>query len=269
MSDIPIGSPPAPPGRHAAPQGWYPDPVDPARERWWDGWTWSRNTREAEITQPPPTPGTWPAQQFPPGQLPPGQVPHGHRSHQAPPRPPAGPQTEDGVPLAGWGWRLLAGVIDLIAVTILGTLASLPILLRGLPVFTDYFNRVMAAAERGEPQPPMLRPEEILPQSDQMLVTLISVSVAVAYFALFWRVASATPGQLICSLRVVPFGRGRNTEKLGWGTAIIRALIWAVPLTASSLLVVFAALNALFPLWNASRQAIHDLAAKTQVVKIK
>src|SRR4028118_1050230 len=52
MSDIPVGSPPVPPGRHAAPGGWYADPVDPARERYWDGWQWSRNTRPSE-SQPP------------------------------------------------------------------------------------------------------------------------------------------------------------------------------------------------------------------------
>ncbi|RYZ27722.1 MAG: DUF2510 domain-containing protein, partial [Propionibacteriaceae bacterium] len=49
MSDIPVGSPPAPPGRHAAPGGWYPDPLDLARERYWDGWQWSRNTRDSEV----------------------------------------------------------------------------------------------------------------------------------------------------------------------------------------------------------------------------
>ncbi|HEV2928958.1 MAG TPA: DUF2510 domain-containing protein, partial [Propionibacteriaceae bacterium] len=51
MSDIPVGSPPVPPGRHAAPGGWYADPVDPARERYWDGWQWSRNTRPREVTR--------------------------------------------------------------------------------------------------------------------------------------------------------------------------------------------------------------------------
>ena len=53
VSDIPIGSPPVPPGRHAAPGGWYPDPVDPAQERYWDGWQWSRNTRPRAGTQQP------------------------------------------------------------------------------------------------------------------------------------------------------------------------------------------------------------------------
>src|ERR687893_2334959 len=64
MSDIPVGSPPVPPGRHAAPGGWYADPVDPARERYWDGWQWSRNTRPRDVAPFPPP--------VPPGGPPPG-----------------------------------------------------------------------------------------------------------------------------------------------------------------------------------------------------
>lgn len=27
------------------PEGWYPDPADPSRERWWDGRTWHQESR--------------------------------------------------------------------------------------------------------------------------------------------------------------------------------------------------------------------------------
>src|SRR6478736_5390805 len=50
MSDIPVGSPVPPPGRHAAPGGWYPDPIDASQERYWDGWQWSRTTRPREAS---------------------------------------------------------------------------------------------------------------------------------------------------------------------------------------------------------------------------
>jgi uncharacterized RDD family membrane protein YckC len=213
-------------------------------------------------------PGQPPPGQVPPGQAQFGQVPPGQLGHLPAARA-AGPRTEDGVPLAGWGWRLLAGVVDLIVVTIVGSILSIPIMLKALPVFTDYINQTVSASQRGEPMPPMLDPNSILSRTDQILVSLISVAVAIAYYALFWRLKAATPGQLMCSLRVVPFGRGRNTEPLAWGPVIIRTLIWAVPLTASSYLLLFGILNALFPLWNANRQAVHDVAAKTQVVKIK
>ena len=81
VSDIPVGSPPVPPGRHAAPGGWYPDPVDPAQERYWDGWQWSRNTRPREGTRQP-------------GFAPPQQ-------HVRQPVP-AGPLSDPGIPRPGW-----------------------------------------------------------------------------------------------------------------------------------------------------------------------
>ncbi len=44
------------------PAGWYPDPVDPARRRWWDGATWAA---ESEPGDTPPAPaqaaGEWPS----------------------------------------------------------------------------------------------------------------------------------------------------------------------------------------------------------------
>src|SRR5215210_4105633 len=103
MSDIPVGSPPVPPGRHAAPGGWYADPVDPARERYWDGWQWSRNTRPREAAPyiPPtaigPPPGNFAQAGYP--------VPPRYLSHQA-------VATADGVRLAGWWWRALAAILD-------------------------------------------------------------------------------------------------------------------------------------------------------------
>ncbi|WP_198672010.1 DUF2510 domain-containing protein, partial [Desertihabitans aurantiacus] len=61
MSEIPVGSPQPPPGRHAAPGGWYPDPVDQRRERWWDGWQWSRDVRERQAPVAPVRSGGGPA----------------------------------------------------------------------------------------------------------------------------------------------------------------------------------------------------------------
>ena len=121
MSDIPVGSPPAPPGRHAAPTGWYPDPVNSAQERYWDGWQWSRNTR--------------PRADLPGGGY--GQAPYA--SYPAPnvTRPPgyAAPRmgsvqatmTADGVPLASWWWRVLAVLIDSLITTAIVTVITFPV----------------------------------------------------------------------------------------------------------------------------------------------
>jgi uncharacterized RDD family membrane protein YckC len=179
-----------------------------------------------------------------------------------------GPRTADGVPLANWGWRFLAGILDLIITSIVSALFALPIYLKMLPVVADYVNKTMAAAERGG-TPPALNPNDLMSGTDQILVTAISVAVGLLYFTVFWRLKGATPAQLLCGLRVVPAGEGRHTGGLPWTQSLLRAVVWIVPLTVGSYLLLFAILNVLFPLWNANRQAIHDLAARSQLVKIK
>ena len=85
---------------------------------------------------------------------------------------------------------------------------------------------------------------------------------------LFLRWKSATPGKLVCGLRVVPVDHGRYPGPLAWNTIVIRMAVWVLP-NLSVYLVIFRLLDALFPLWQPKRQALHDLAAKTQVVKIR
>lgn len=288
MSDIPIGSPPVPPGRHAAPQGWYPDPVDRSRERYWDGWSWSRNTREADNPagyqqgwhQHIPQPGAYPHDPYQHGTHQQSQPPNYPSDPyqrapypQRPQQPAAGssgavPMTADGVPIAGWGWRFLSGLLDLMIVSIVADIFSIPILIKMLPVLQQYFAAVLAAYQRGETAP-TLSPTALFSGTDQILITVISLVVGMLYFGLFWRFKAATPGQLLCGLRIVPTDHGHNTDLLPWPMAIVRAMTWWVPIAVSNVLLIFALINVLFPLGNVKRQAIHDLAAKTQIVKIR
>jgi uncharacterized RDD family membrane protein YckC len=64
----------------------------------------------------------------------------------------------------------------------------------------------------------------------------------------------------------VPVDRGQAREQLAWRTVIARALVWAAP-GLNSLLSLVRLADVLFPLWHPKRQALHDLAARTQVVK--
>src|SRR5215218_9164881 len=119
VSEIPRGSPPVPPGRHAAPSGWYADPIDAGQERYWDGWQWSRNTRAREGTA---APGQGPAGHPPqPGlSANPGYSQYPGYPQQGPSQPWTGQPTAgrpgqatltaDGVPLAGWWWRALSAI---------------------------------------------------------------------------------------------------------------------------------------------------------------
>ena len=295
MSDIPVGSPPVPPGRHAAPSGWYPDPIDGSHERYWDGWQWSRNTRAREGAAPTPTayppqqPGHptpqqgYPQQQQPgyptqqpgyptqPGQASPGYPPAGYPQgggwpgQQLAGQPGQAVATADGVRLAGWWWRVLAAVVDGVFVGILSTLVNLPLLLPLLERMSAYFAEVVQAAEQGRPQPPVV-PTDLMPMGDQLLLSVIAVAISFVYQVAFLRWRGATPGKLICGLRVVPVDQGRSRERLGWRRVIMRALVWAAP-GLNTLLGLVRLLDVLFPLWQPKRQALHDLAAQTQVVK--
>lgn len=280
MSDIPIGSPPVPPGRHAAPSGWYPDPVDLRNERYWDGWQWSRSTRPGAgapadpgprtATRTPgpyaPAPQSHQSQPFQPQAF---QPPYAQPFPPSAARPAGGKATAtaDGVALAGWGWRALAAVIDAVFVGILTTLPAIPLLRRVSMRFMDFFNATVQAAQTGQP-PPVYTPETLMSVSEQMAMTGILLAVGMAYHALFLRFVRATPGKMLAGLKVVPFGHGRATGPLPWGAAVLRATLWVVPQLWLCLLP-YLILDCLFPLWQPNRQAVHDRAARTQVIRVR
>src|ERR671916_479864 len=251
MSDIPVGSPPVPPGRHAAPGGWYADPVDPTRERYWDGWQWSRNTRARE-GQPPP----YAAAGAPSG--PPAPAASGSRPARV-----ATPA--DGVRLSGWWWRVLAAVLDYLLLSAVVTIIGAPLWMPVYEAVLAYFEAIVAAQRAGVP-PPAMEPNQLFPIRAQVLLTALSVGLGMIYHVLFLRWRGATPGKLACRLRVVPVDRGLHRGGLTWGAAIIRAAIWVLP-GISSLLALVTVVDALYPLWQPKRQGLHDLAVKTQVVR--
>jgi uncharacterized RDD family membrane protein YckC len=266
VSDIPVGSPPAPPGRHAAPSGWYPDPVNPTQERYWDGWQWSRNTRPVDqaptgspYAQPPyaqPSYAPYP-------ESPSGRPPLGH------PRPRSGSlqatATADGVLLASWWWRALAAIIDYLIISAIVGIITFPIWRSLYGAWSNFLDGVLEAQRQGVP-PPTVSLTDLISGTDQLILTVATLAVAMLYHVGFLRWKSATPGKLICGLRVVPVDRGRDPGPLAWSPAIIRTSIWVLP-SISSLLSLITVADALFPLWHPRRQALHDLAAKTQVTR--
>lgn len=275
MSDIPVGSPPAPPGRHAAPGGWYPDPLDLSRERYWDGWQWSRNTRESEgppVHRPavpgPPTPYGNPygspdgnAYGSPYGSGP--ATPYAGAPGTPVPQPTA--TTADGVPLAGWWWRALAGLIDAALVGTVSLLATLPFYRSLLGALRTFWDAALRAAQTGAPPPATPSFATMMSATDQLLVTLVTFAIGMAYHVPLLRVRGATLGLLACGLRVVPQDEGRSSARLGWSSVLVRALLWVLP-GALSLRILTVA-DVLLPLWHPRRQTLHDLAARTQVVR--
>lgn len=270
MSDIPVGSPPAPPGRHAAPGGWYPDPLDLSRERYWDGWQWARDTREGQGRPPyaqpvPATPATGPYAPGPwqggPGSMPPGAAyGAGVASRQA-------AATADGVPLAGWWWRALAGFVDALLVGTVSVLATLPFYGELLGAVRTFWDAALRAAQTGAPPPVTPNFAGMITGGDQLLVMLVTLAIGMAYHLPLLRVRGATLGLLACGLRVVPLDEGRSTARLSWSSVLVRSVLWVLP-GALSLRILTVA-DVLLPLWHPKRQTLHDLAARTQVVRLR
>ena len=248
-----------PPGRHAAPSGWYPDPVDPAQERYWDGWQWSRNTRPRDGMRQP---GFAPPQQPYANPYPPAPYQTGY---------PAGPlaaggrasTTADGVPLAGWWWRVLAALLDGLFTSLVVSALTFSIYRSMVDQFTRLFRELTEAQRTGAPPPDF---NNLVSLQDQLIIVAVTLAVGALYHGLFLRWKAATPGKLICGLRVVPVDHGRNREPLSWNAIAIRVAIWMLP-TMNGLLGVIRLIDGLFPLWQPKRQALHDLAAKTQVIR--
>ena len=296
MSDIPVGSPPAPPGRHAAPGGWYPDPLDPTRERYWDGWQWSRTTRELEHPPLPPAPGLpgghgpyAPTGYGAPGQTngygygagpgpqgygpgPYGSAPQGSVPNGYPARVPGvsrqAATTADGVPLAGWWWRALAGLIDALLVGIVSGLLTLPFYREIVNAVGAYWGEAYRAAQAGSTTPPPTPNfAALISGADQLWVVLVTLVVGLAYHLPLLRFRGATLGMAACRLRVVPVDEGRATGRLEWSRVVVRALLWVLPGALSLRILTIA--DVLLPLWHPKRQTLHDLAARTQVVRLR
>lgn len=174
--------------------------------------------------------------------------------------------TLDGVPLAGYGWRMLAVVVDGVIIGLLSALPLIGLYARMARRVSAYWAEALAAARTGQPTP-TLDVATLYTASDQLLIWVVGVGVGLVYNVVFWRFLGATPGKLVVGLRVVPVDRGRPAGRLPWATAIVRALVWVPP--TYSYLILLRLLDVLLPLWTPKRQALHDLAARTQVVKIR
>jgi uncharacterized RDD family membrane protein YckC len=173
--------------------------------------------------------------------------------------------TADGVPLASWWWRVLAVLIDNMITTAIVTVITFPVWRSLYAALISYFNAVLDAQTSGI-TPPTLNTTDLISGTSQMIVTSVTLVVGILYHGGFLRWKSATPGKLICGLRVVPVDRGRDPGPLAWSSIGIRVAVWVLP-SISAFLGFVTLVDVLFPLWNPKRQALHDIAAKTQVVR--
>lgn len=120
--------------------------------------------------------------------------------------PPAGPTTADGVPLASWGQRFWAYVLDLVPLWVVGgTLMS--------GWNRIYANELVALwVQSGIGSAPMPGPAELWARGIVQLWLLngiFHVLFTGTWDLLWWWLAGGTPGQKMLGLRVVPVDQGR------------------------------------------------------------
>lgn len=246
--------------------GWYDDPQDPANLRYWDGVAWTAHVTpkqsptlgQSTIGQAPPVPasaarpasGGYASQQ-------PYQAYPSYQGYQA------GDEEEtwltpthltpDGVPLATWGKRLGAWVLDGVIITAIST-----------PFTARYWGTLVDQMSRISENPKMSQAQVQQIQSDiagaSIPMSLITFLVATIYCLIFWTRGSAqTPGKRMLGISV------RNRERPGpltIGEALKRRVVPLIGLVIG----LVPLLDGLWPLWDSKRQALHDKVAGTVVV---
>lgn len=276
--------------------GWYDDPEDETQLRYFDGIIWSertvprqsaraQSTPQQGATHPDPGPsgrpgtdvfgrpagGSGPASHQPGKQYPPrtaAQAPSGWGTP-----PDAEPMTRDGQPLASYGSRVGAYIIDgfilmVINLIVVGWAWWLWI--------ADYWSFVWDAALAEEPsRVEGLTPDQVMGMLEWRYLFIavgLSLLVQALYHVGFLAARNATPGKMVLGLSV---RRVDHPGPLGVGTAFMRMLLplgigvfSMVPLLGYLLWLVRAA-DLLWPIKDSRRQALHDKIAGTQVVRGK
>lgn len=177
--------------------------------------------------------------------------------------------TSDGVPLAGWWWRVLSTVIDQIIIWVL-----VAILMRDQ--FQAYFtamNKLMVEYGSSTQMLTALRDNPDLLSTagltGPLSTLMLSAIVAQAIYQFIMLVAfSASVGQLVAGLRVVGVGKGQQHRHLTWWRAAVRAATWGVVAVLNIYLGMLTVLSYVMPLFQRRRQTIHDLAGGTQVIRL-
>lgn len=221
--------------------GWYPDPGAPGQVqlRYWDGQRWTEHVHDTANVLPSQPQAT----------------------------------TPDGVPLAGWWVRVLALFLDYLVIGVVSTVITLPLqiqLQRDLQVLMERFE-AQTRASGAVPSP-----GQFLRDYLDVLLPMVTWSAVIGfvlwalYNAVFLRWKSATPGKLALGLTI------RLRERPGtlpWSSIAARVLVQqGIALLAFMPLVYFALfwfpwLDGLWASWDRKKQALHDKAARTNVVR--
>ncbi|QLQ38256.2 RDD family protein [Micromonospora robiginosa] len=213
--------------------------------------------------------GPWPGQPEQPSQAGPGQQgpPPGWPYPQWPGRQPI--PRPHGLPLASYGARLVARLIDLGVVFLLNALVNGWFVWRYFEAVSPYLRETMRRAVNGDTS------TEGLPQIDdqagglQVVILLIATALWFAYEVPSMAARGQTFGKRMAGVRALPveadqpLGFGRAFRR--WSTLGMPTLLWYC--CGLGLLLQF--VDAVSPLFDQPlRQALHDKRAQTVVVQL-
>jgi uncharacterized RDD family membrane protein YckC len=196
------------------------------------------------VTQPPaygPPPG-YPAAPFP-----------AHGPYGPPGWPPPGPMSPSGAPLAEFGDRLLAFIIDAVLVGAVLTAVT-------VPSFFLVMTHLLPREDNGVPTP-FTAFTSLLAFDAAFFLFAIAVWYVYAVELMFRR--GQTLGKRLLKIRVIPLDPRRPMTRL---LAFKR---YAAQFLPSIFVGFYALIDDLWPLWDKPfQQALHDKAAQTVVVKV-
>lgn len=276
--------------------GWYPDPNVPQQMRWWDGEQWTEDTYER--TEPLDGYLATPGQQergagdasasglSAPGSPSGASAPStaragssgsgvdtttragrwaGRRSVGTTAHPDRAPTTDDGVPLAGWGWRVAARLVDGLVTGVIASLVVFPVTADLVAYLSAQVDRAAQAAQSGQSAPGLSMTD---PELVKILgiISLAQLLVSLAYEMAFLLWKGGTPGKLLFGLRIRPWQNGQQL------TPTVVAKRWVASDGAASIPNIgtfYYIVDVLWPLRDERHQALHDKFAGTCVVSLR
>jgi uncharacterized RDD family membrane protein YckC len=259
--------------------GWYRDPAPanpaaPDSVRYWDGRSWTAQTRVASkrerrewMAEAAAAGRAYEQQLFERAQA--GDV-EAQLQLQAAAAATSRWTTPDGAVLAGWWVRVAAHLLDGVAVMILGTLFAWRFLKQIAEVYSQFVDDVVRAAQAGSPQPDATTLASAT-AGPILWVGITFLLVGFVYEVGFLKGYQATPGKMLLGLEV------RLRERpgpLSWRAVLLRwggkngvGVLQFIPFVGGLVYSIYILLDYLWPLWDPHRQAIHDKLPGTNVVR--
>jgi uncharacterized RDD family membrane protein YckC len=241
------------------------------------------------VTQPPPQPGGpfpgpppgpgygptppgYPVYGPPPGYSaygpPPGHPgfgpPPGHPAYGRPPYgyPPLPPLSPGGQPLADFGSRLLAAMID-------GAILGVVGLILGIPLFVYLFSQLSKMTDSVDPVTGELDSARFFGGFGSHILllelgfTVVLLVIYYVYYVEMLHKSGQSVGKRVMKLRIVPID---PTARLTRGMVALRYLVEFV---AAMFVPFLPYLDGLWQLWDKPyQQTLHDKAARTVVIKV-